>query len=226
VRSALPCRDIVSERLAGPIEEIRLDQVRVLVTSEPRGADVHRTLLARILPALLDGVPGPGVEGDLAGLVVAHDRLGKPTLVDGQTGAESGVGVSFSHGAQRSWAAAACDARVGVDTAEVVDFDTAYPYGRVFTDRELESALSLHGGQLSSAAARLWATKEASVKALGRGFHACDYKEVEVVARIPSGGDLRFAVSVRGLVLTAWTRRDRSSWLAVAVAGPAVSHGN
>jgi phosphopantetheinyl transferase len=178
-------------------------------------------LLARLLQGLLGDDSTAADEDGLTGLTLDHDRLGRPTLVQRRTGAEANVGISFSHGLPRSWAAAARGYRVGIDAAEEVDFTEAYPYRRVFTDLELERVLSLHGGRLPSAAAYLWATKEAAVKALGHGFHSLDYREVEVIARIP-GGALLSAVSVRGLLVTAWARRERSTWLAVAVAGPVV----
>lgn len=220
MREAYGCGSCAAAERAVAVEEVRLHDVPVLFVSAPCGAGGHQRLLTSLLARLHGDDAAPACEPGNAGLALAHDRWGRPTLVDRRTGAEAALGISYTHGPRRSWAALARGCRVGIDTADAIDFGLPYPYRRVFTDKELGRVMSLHGGQQPSAAAHLWAIKEAAVKALGCGFHTFDYREVEVLARIPGAGGLLFAVAVGDATVIAWTRRDQSAWLALAVAGP------
>lgn len=211
------------------VERLAIGDVWALTASEPAGPHAAGALISRLLSAAAGGVDARGGEGlgGGAGLGarLSHDRWGRPVLIDPLTGDESRVHVSFSHRACRTWAAVALDGRIGIDVSAEGDFAGSYPFRRVFTDGEIERALPLHGGRLPSAAARLWASKEAAAKALGRGFHDLDYREVEVVDRIPAPG-LLFAVRAREATLVVLARREGDLWLAVATDAPERRQGH
>jgi phosphopantetheinyl transferase (holo-ACP synthase) len=202
------------------VERLVIGDAWAILASEPPGPHAADTLLSRLLSAAAGEVDagGGGARGGggaLGGARLSHDRWGRPALIDPLTGDEGRVHVSFSHRTCRTWAAVAIDGRIGLDVSSEGDFAGSYPFRRVFTDGEIERALPLHGGRLASAAARLWACKEAAAKALGRGFHEIDYREVEVIDRIPAPG-LLFAVRARAAMLVVLARREGGLWLAVA----------
>ncbi len=109
---------------------------------------------------------------------VVRDRLGKPRLL---LGAHRGPAISFSKGGGRIWAALCGDeSDMGIDVAEAVEFQGAYPLSRVFHAQELQHVLPLAGDDLAKASALLWSVKEAVVKALGCAFHLVDPLQIHV----------------------------------------------
>jgi phosphopantetheinyl transferase (holo-ACP synthase) len=80
------------------------------------------------------------------------------------------------------WAAAAGGtSAVGIDAAEPGEFPGSYPFSRAFVYGEVEVASDSLRIDFSQAAALIWSVKEASVKALGCGFHFFGPAEVRAV---------------------------------------------
>jgi phosphopantetheinyl transferase len=120
--------------------------------------------------------------------------LGRPHLL---LGADRGPAISFSDGGGSVWAALCGDrSDIGIDVAGADEFHQGYPFHRVFTDQELQHALSLAGGELGNASALLWSVKEAVVKALGCGLHLVDPRQVNVYPAV-AGGEDGYTVPVR-----------------------------
>ena len=108
---------------------------------------------------------------------VVHDPLGRPQLL----GECDGPAISFSEGGGRIWAALCGDEYdIGIDVAVANEFQSEYPFHRVFHPQELQHALRLAGGDLKKASALLWSIKEAAVKALGCAFHLVNPRQITV----------------------------------------------
>jgi hypothetical protein len=101
------------------------------------------------------------------------------------------------------WAALCGDGSdIGIDVAGAGEFQSDYPYQRVFHPEELEHALKLTGGVLDMASALLWSIKEAVVKALGCAFHLVDPLHINVYPLVESsGGGYTFPVGLSGKAL-------------------------
>ena len=162
---------------------------------------------------------------------VVRDRLGKPRLL---LGAHRGPAISFSEGGGRIWAALCGDeSDMGIDVAEAVEFQGAYPVPRVFHVQEVQHVLRLAGGDLAKASALLWSVKEAVVKALGCAFHLVDPLQIHVCPFIRGDdgaghGGFTFPVRLSGKALarfpvgadlSLWARSVSRAkmWLSIAV---------
>ena len=118
--------------------------------------------------------------------------LGKPYLLLGK---ERGPAISFSTCGGKVWAALCGDETdMGIDAAGSDEFQSAYPYQRVFQPQEFQDALRLTSGNLEEASALLWSVKEAIVKALGCGFHLVDPRHITVQPPLAGGGGYTFPV--------------------------------
>jgi phosphopantetheinyl transferase (holo-ACP synthase) len=143
---------------------------------------------------------------------VVRGLLGRPQLLLGE---DRGPAISFSEGGGKIWAALCGDeSDIGIDVAGTDEFQSAYPFHRVFHAQELRHALRLAGGDLGTASALLWSIKEAAVKALGCAFHLVDPRQISVY---PSrGGEGRYVFPV-GLSRKAMVRfpigAGRSIWV-------------
>jgi hypothetical protein len=153
-----------------------------------------------------------------------------------------GPAISFSEGGGKVWAALCGDeSDIGIDAAGTDEFQSEYPFRRVFQAQELHHTLWLAGGDLEKASALLWSIKEAVVKALGCGFHLLDPQQITVypAAGGATGGNggYNFPVGLSGKALvrfplaagrSLWVRSlsQRKMWLSIALlnrkpAGPA-----
>lgn len=109
---------------------------------------------------------------------VARGLLGRPHLLLNEI---RGPAISFSQGGGNVWAALCGDeSDIGVDVAGADEFQSGYPFHRVFQPQELQHAVRLTGGDLELASALLWSVKESVVKALGCGFHLVDPRQISV----------------------------------------------
>ncbi len=109
---------------------------------------------------------------------VAYSPLGRPHLLLGEY---LGPAISFSEGGGKVWTAlCGDDSDIGIDVAGTDEFQSEYPFHRVFHPQELQHALRLAGGDLGKASALLWSIKEACVKALGCAFHLVDPRQITV----------------------------------------------
>ena len=126
--------------------------------------------------------------------------LGRPRLLLGEV---RGPAISFSMCGGKVWAALCGDGSdIGIDVAGADEFQSDYPYQRVFHPEELEHALKLTGGVLDMASALLWSIKEAVVKALGCAFHLVDPLQITVHPLVESsGGGYTFPVGLSGKAL-------------------------
>ena len=131
---------------------------------------------------------------------VASGRLGRPYLLVGE---DAGPAISFSAGGGKVWAALCGDEScIGIDVAGSDEFQSDYPFQRVFHPEELEHALKLTGGVMEEASALLWSIKEAVVKALGCAFHLVDPLHITIYPLVESsGGGYTFPVDVSGKAL-------------------------
>ena len=111
---------------------------------------------------------------------LSYSPLGKPRLVlDDHE--EQRPSVSFSHLDRRTWVALCYYVQgVGIDAASADEFRDAYPYARAFHQEELDLAADLGCQDQAEIAALIWAAKEATVKALGCGFHLLDPLDVRI----------------------------------------------
>jgi phosphopantetheinyl transferase len=176
------------------------------------GEGARGFLAGRLLTALAERAPEWA--GALAWGALALDTgpLGQPLL---QLGGRPGPSLSFSEAGGLIWAAMAGEGRVGVDAAGEADFEPPYPLSRAFGNKEWDWASRYCQGRIASAAALLWAAKEAAVKALGVGFHTLDPLDLEVAQLSPVGEGLSLVVQVQGTV-SAWARPLADGWLALA----------
>jgi len=131
---------------------------------------------------------------------VARGLLGRPHLLLGEI---RGPAVSFSQGGGNVWAALCGDASdIGLDVAGADEFQSGYPFHRVFHPQELQHAVRLAGGDLEPASALLWSVKESVVKALGCGFHLVDPRQISVYPSAAEaageGGGYTFPVGLSG----------------------------
>jgi hypothetical protein len=161
---------------------------------------------------------------------VVSGLLGRPHLLLGEY---RGPAISFSAGGGKVWAALCgdeCD--IGIDVAGTDEFQTEYPFHRVFHPQELQHALRLADGDLQKASALLWSIKEAVAKALGCAFHLVDPRQITVYTSVggPIGenGGYTFPVGLSGKALerfpiaagrSLWARSlpQRKMWLSIAL---------
>ncbi len=109
---------------------------------------------------------------------VIRGPLGKPQLL---LGGDRGPAISFCESGQNVWAALCGDAHdIGIDVAQLHEFQGKYPFDRVFNPSELQHAVKLLGEDLKKTAALLWSVKEAVAKALGCAFHLVDPRQIIV----------------------------------------------
>jgi len=157
---------------------------------------------------------------------VVRGLLGRPQLLLGDY---PGPAISFSEGGGKVWAALCGDASgLGIDVAGPDEFQSQYPFHRVFHPQELQHTLTLAGGDLQKASALLWSIKEAVVKALGCAFHLVDPRQINVYPSVGGNGGYTFPVGLSGKALlrfpiaagrSLWVRSlaQRKMWLSVAL---------
>ena len=123
---------------------------------------------------------------------VVRDPLGKPHLLLGE---HRGPAISFSEGGGAVWAALCGDeSDIGIDVAEIDEFQGDYPFHRVFNAQELQHVVRLAGGDVEKVPALLWSIKEAVVKALGCGFHLVEPRDIYVHPAVEGDGEYTFPV--------------------------------
>jgi phosphopantetheinyl transferase len=171
-------------------------------------------VVARLLAALAETAPEWSGALGWGLLTLEAGPLGQPRL---RLGGRPGPGLSFSGAGGRLWVAVAAAGQVGVDAAREADFAPPYPYARAFGPREWDWAWRHCRGRAESAAALLWAAKEAAVKALGVGFHTLDPLDLEVAPGAPGEEGLELVVQASEPI-RAWARALADGWLALAVA--------
>lgn len=185
----------------------------------PRHPGAAEAMLGQLagaaFPAAREGTPGARPPFPLC-----RSPLGRPFI---RLGPAREISVSFSTTSRGTRAALAPWGRIGIDAACPAEFDGAYPFSRVFRNREWAMA-RLACGRRDRAATMLWSAKEACVKAAGTGFHTLDPRRVECVAIRPCGHGLRldFRRPVAARVL-AW-EGDGAEWLSIAWSGE--THGD
>jgi phosphopantetheinyl transferase len=158
---------------------------------------------------------------------LSYSHLRQPRLVLDDH--EERVAVSVSHAKGRTWAALCYDVQgVGIDAACADEFGGAYPYARAFHHEELAFAVYLGVQDLAEIAALVWTAKEATVKALGCGFHLLDPLDIRIVRphiyKYPDGLGM-VAVIGRKLEIIGGTYeflpvkivREFGCWVAIAV---------
>ena len=185
----------------------------VIYAAVEKGEGAREFLAARLVDALAGVAPEWSEASSWGGLEVVAGPLGQPFL---QLGGRPGPSISFSTAGDLLWAAVAALGQVGVDAAREEDFSAPYPYSRAFGPKEWDWARRHCQGQTASAAALLWAAKEAAVKARGVGFHTLDPLDLEVVLLAPAGEGRHLMVRAPEPV-TAWARPLADGWLALAV---------
>ena len=131
---------------------------------------------------------------------VVRGLLGRPHLLLGEY---RGPAISFSEGGGKVWAALCGDeSDIGIDVAGPDEFQrefqSEYPFHRVFHPQELQQALRLAGGDLEKASALLWSIKEAVVKALGCAFHLVDPRHINVYPSAVEDCGYTFPVGLSG----------------------------
>jgi phosphopantetheinyl transferase len=186
----------------------------VVYTSRPSGQGSREAAAARLLEALAASAPAWREALAWGPLTLETGPLGQPRL---KLGGKAGPGLSFSEAGGTLWAALTGQGQVGVDAAPKGDFLPPFPYARTFQPEEWEWAWRHCRGESASAAALLWAAKEAAVKALGVGFHARDPLDLRVVFLTQKRDGLSLTVQTPEAV-SAWARPLEDGWLALAVA--------
>jgi len=157
---------------------------------------------------------------------VAHGLFGRPHLL---LGGYQGPALSFSEGGGKVWAAICGDeADIGIDVAGADEFQSHYPFHRVFHPQELQHALRAAGGDLGNASALLWSIKEAVVKALGCAFHLVDPRQITVYPSTGGDAGYTFPVNLSGQAMARcpmaagrplWVRSlpHRKMWISIAL---------
>ncbi len=185
----------------------------VVYAAAPAGEGAREFLAARLLAALAGQMPEWSGALTWGTLSLHTGPLGQPLL---KLGGRPGPSLSFSEAGDLVWAAMAGVGRVGVDAAREADFGAPYPYSRAFGKAEWDWASRQCLGRLVSAAALLWAAKEAAVKALGVGFHTTDPLDLEVAQGSPAWEGLHLVVRTAAGEVSAWGRALADGWLALA----------
>ncbi|MFW6113046.1 MAG: 4'-phosphopantetheinyl transferase superfamily protein, partial [Thermodesulfobacteriota bacterium] len=178
------------------------------------GAVSREQLAAQLLKTLAAAAPRWTAALDWGAPSLAADDLGRPLL---RLGAQPGPGISFSQTGDLLWGALIGGGQVGLDAAREEDLAPPYPYARVFGPEEWDWVWRHCRGRTASAAALLWAAKEAVVKALGLGFHALNPRDLQVVPLAPAFDGLQLSVRTPEEVKT-WARPWPRGWLALAAA--------
>lgn len=177
-----------------------------------KGEGAREFLTGRLLKALAQEAPEWAEALGWGALELATGPLGQPLL---KLGDRLGPSLSFSEAGSLVWAAMAGAGRVGVDAAREADFKSPYPYSRAFGREEWDWAWRYCQGRTASAAALLWAAKEAAVKALGVGLHTLDPLDLEVAKGSPAWEGISLTVITPEQV-RAWARPLANGWLALA----------
>jgi phosphopantetheinyl transferase len=146
--------------------------------------------------------------------ILVKTALGKPFLL---LNGNEGPSLSFSHGEERLWSAVSSKGRVGIDVAYPEDFADGYPFARAFHPDELEWASALCHSNTARGAALLWSVKEASVKAVGTGFHRFDPQQVRVGMPLVDENKFLFRVWLQQSI-SVWSVALDEGWLSVALA--------
>ncbi len=185
----------------------------VVYAAVEKGEGGREFLAARLLQALAEEAPewAEASRGDA--LELTTGPLGQPLLKLGDR--RLGPSLSFSEAGSLVWAAMAGKGQVGVDAAREADFEPPYPYSRAFGTAEWDWARRYCQGRTTSAAALLWAAKEAAVKALGVGFHTLDPLDLEVTQGSLAWEGISLMVETPKPV-SVWARRLADGWLALA----------
>ncbi len=186
----------------------------VVYASMRKGAGAREWLAVRLLEALAGVAPEWTGAQDWGPLALDTDPLGRPLL---RLGPKPGPGLSFSEAGDLLWAALIGAGQVGLDVAREEDLAPPYPYARVFGPEEWDWAWRHCQGRTASAAALLWAAKEAAVKALGVGFRSHEPRDLQVVLLSPALEGLQLSVCTPEAV-KAWARPWTKGWLALAAA--------
>lgn len=138
--------------------------------------------------------PCPSSHRSVFPIRVVHGLLGRPRLLLGEY---RGPALSFSEGGGKVWAAICGDeADIGIDVAGADEFQSHYPFHRVFHPQELQHALRAADGDLGNASALLWSIKEAVVKAMGCAFHLVDPREITVYPSVGEAAEHLFPVGL------------------------------
>jgi len=174
----------------------------------------RESLASRLLAALAEAAPQWTGALDRGPLSLDTDSLGRPLI---WLGAKPGPGISFSEAGDLLWGAVIGAGQVGLDAAREEDLAPPYPYARVFGPEEWDWAWRHCRGRTASAAALLWAAKEAAVKALGLGFRTHSPRDLQVLSPAPAFGGLQLSVRTPEEV-KAWARTWPQGWLALAAA--------
>jgi hypothetical protein len=177
------------------------------------GGRARELMAARLLEALAGLAPEWTGVREWGPLSLDTGPLGQPLL---KLGDKPGPGLSFSEAGGLLWAALAGKGRVGIDAAREEDLAPPYPYSRAFRPEEWKWAWRHCQGRTASAAALLWAAKEAAVKALGVGFHTIAPLDLEVTLLSPAWEGLNLMVQAH-VAVSAWTRPLTDGWLGLAV---------
>ena len=192
----------------------RLGLGEPVVYAAAKIGEVSRERLAAcLLKALAAAAPQWTVALDWGAPSLDADALGRPLF---RLGAKPGPGISFSQTGDLVWGALIGEGQVGLDAAREEDLAPPYPYARVFGPEEWDWAWRHCQGRTASAAALLWATKEAVVKALGLGFHALNPRDLQVALLAPAFDGLQLSVRVPPREVKTWARPWPQGWLALA----------
>lgn len=185
----------------------------VVYTGVATEKESRERVAARLIAVLADTAPEWSGALEWGELTLEAGPLDQPLL---KLGGRPGPSLSFSRAGGLLWVAMAAAGQVGVDAAREADFVPPYPYARAFGPREWDWAWRHCRGRTASAAALLWAAKEAAVKALGVGFHTVDPLDLEVAPGAPGGEGLGLVVQASEPI-RAWARGLLDGWLALAV---------
>ena len=183
----------------------------VFASTESRRRAKH-SLTIRLLRAQARLDPRRGPSPHEKTLTLYKGALGRPCRL---LGAEQGPSLSFSHGEGRLWGAMCSEGSVGIDVAYPDEFAGGYPFDRAFSPEELDCAGGLCHNDRARGAALIWSVKEASVKAIGVGFHLFDPLEVRVGISLFRQQGFLFKVSA-GRPISAWAREEGQGWVSVA----------
>jgi hypothetical protein len=194
------------------LPHLGLGELVVYAAVEARDNGARELLAARLLEALAGLAPEWTRALEWGSLTLNIGPLGRPLL---SLGGEPGPSLSFSEAGDLLWGAVGRQGQVGIDAAREEDLAPPYPYSRAFGPEEWDWAWRHCQGRTASAAALLWAAKEAAVKALGEGFHTRDPLDLEVALLSPAWEGLEIIVRVPGEI-KAWVRPLPYGWLALA----------
>ncbi|THB77486.1 MAG: 4'-phosphopantetheinyl transferase superfamily protein [Desulfobulbaceae bacterium] len=191
----------ISYSLPEPLRDITLGSL-------PAAAPADRCEFAHLL--LLKATVTPPLKSSP---ILSYDNHGKPHTN------RPDQAISFSTCNSLIYGAVSPGTALGIDGATRNDFDSSYPYNRVFHLDELDLGSSVLN-EVDETAAFVWACKESVVKARGSGFRGITPKDLRLVDIKHKDHCYRATITLFSQEISTLVVSLGSHWLAICRENP------